>query len=234
MKKLIIIFLLTICIPFSVWGWGIMGMSGGPGVDWDLLDEDCFDISDWSDNDTDTAVSEVSPAGQFRMDTNTGAAGNAKAWRKRALTDCPNTFTIKCRMYLDAIGTYANYDDACLQYYQTDESIVISFGSDGLKINDTDTGLAEVGTDLTKHGGSAEMQTWWFLVTFGTIGDGVCDVYLDDSTHNREKVNVDPIPCSREGAGTNGLITIRQFGYTTNDRLSHVDYVKVATGLYIP
>ena len=54
-------------------------------VNWDLLDEDCSDISDWVDDDRDVAVSEVDPAGQLRLDTNAGAAGNASAgetaWR---------------------------------------------------------------------------------------------------------------------------------------------------------
>ena len=233
MKKLIIIFLLTICIPFSVWGWGIMGMSGGPGIDWDILDEDCVDISDWSDNDTAPAVSEVDPAGQFRFDTNAGAAGNDFAQRSRTLGSYPNEFTLETKLYHDDIGTGSDTFQSI--YRLNDERFKITFASDGLFVTDTDSGETEVGTNLVKEDGSAEWQIWRFLATFtGVMGEATCDVYLDDSTHTWEKVGTS-IPCSYEGSGTPaGEINIYQFGNTTDNMTSHVDYIKAATGLYIP
>jgi len=200
---------------------------------WDLLDEDCVDISDWADNDTDAAVSEVSPAGQFRFDTNTGAAGNAKAQRQRDIGAYPNTFTIEFKLYHDLIGTRSNNDFFNIQCRQVDEYLELRLASDGIFVADSDSGLTEVGTNLIKTSGSVEWQTWRFLVTYGTLGDGVCDVYLTDSTHDCELVG-EAVPCSNEYGGTEGDTWLIQRGDTTNDMVTHVDYIKAATGLFPP
>lgn len=202
---------------------------------WDLLDENCSDISDWVDADKagDIAVSEVDPAGQFRFDTNLGAAGDHYAWRYRDIGDCPNTYTLEIKLYHDLIGSSANYDHFTILFNQADEKLNVAFGSNGIFIYDTDSGWTEVGTNLVKYGGNAEWQMWRFLVTFGVVGDGVCDVYLYDSTYNWEKVGTD-IPCSQEATYTDGVISLIQYGYTTNDQVNHSDHVKIATGLYPP
>ena len=200
---------------------------------WDLLDENCSDISDWNDADIGNAVSEVSPAGQFRMDGNT-AIGYNKAERNRDIGSIPNTFTIEVKLYHDLIGTLANIDYFYLRVYQADERLLLHFASDGLLIRDTDSGFTEVGTNLVKTGGSSEWQTWRFLVTSTeTTGEGTCDVYLNDSTHDWEKVGT-AIPCSYEAAATDGDVTLLQYGFATNDMLTHVDYIKIYDGLSVP
>lgn len=201
---------------------------------WDLLDEDCSDISDWDDVDFDIAVSEVDPAGQFRFDTNSGAAGNAYARRIRDIGSYPNTFTIEIKLYHDAIGIRTATDYFSFLCSQADERVFISFSSDGLYLRKPDADFIEVGTDLVKHGGSAEWQTWRFLQTFtGVTGEGTCDVYLKDSTHDWEKVGT-AIPSGRVAVDADGSTYISQFGYTTDDMVTHVDYIKIATGLHIP
>ena len=59
------------------------------------------------------------------------------------------------------------------------------------------------------------------------------DVYLDDSTHDWEKVGT-AVACSNEGVFTEGYIVLRQYGNETNDQISHVDYAKMYTGLFVP
>lgn len=199
---------------------------------WDLLDEDCSDISDWDDDDTDTAVSEVSPAGQFRLDTNLGAAGNAIAQISRDIGSFPNTFTIEIKLYHDTLGTRADSDYFVIRPEQGDERSYIYFATDGCYVRDN-SGFYEVGTDLVKHGGSAEWQTWRFLITYtGTAGAGTCDVYLKDSTHNWEKVGTN-MACSYQIAGTDGELRVAQSGYVTDNMVTHVDYFRIATGLVI-
>ena len=231
MKKLIIIFLLTICIPFSVWGWGVIGMGGGPGVDWDLLDEDCVDFSTptWSDDDQGTGVSEIDPAGQFRMDTNSGAANEDYARRTADIGSYPNEFTHEFKLYHDDIGTNANYDLFQWITRQSTKCIITRFCSDGLFVRHNGS-YAEVGTNLVKEGGSAEWQTWRFLIDFANT---TCDIYLNDSTHNWEKVGT-AVDCNTTGTYTDGETLLAQYGNTTNDMVSHVNYIKAATGLYIP
>jgi len=220
MKKFVITILSLFCLISTAF------------AGWDLLEEDCSDISDWIDDDDGNGVSEVDPTGQLRLDTNAGAAGNDWASRTIDVGSFPNTFTVEIKLYHDSIGLNADIDYFVLNAMQTDERLTAKFSSDGLFIKDTDSGDTEVGTDLVKHGGSAEWQIWRFLVTFtGTTGEGTCDVYLTDSTHSWEKVGT-AIPCSFEIAGTDGTTMVRQNGYATNDMVTHVDYVKIMTGLY--
>ena len=223
--KFILTLLSVFLITSPVWG--------ADPASWDLLDEDCADISDWADGDTDTAVSEVDPAGQFRFDTNSGAAGNAYARRSRDIGSYPNTFTVEIQVYHDDIGSLADNDYFALNCRQVDEMLYVYFASDGIYVSDTDSGSTEVGTDLVKEGVSAEWQTWRFLVTFGAVGDGTCDVYLNDSTHIWEKVGT-AIPCSYEGAWTEGDTKLTQYGNTTDDMVTHIDLVKIADGLFTP
>lgn len=196
---------------------------------WDLLDEDCSDISDWTDADVGTGVSQVNPAGQFEFASpGTGVANRAQ--RTRDIGSFPNTFTIEIKLYHDAIGTKANIDHFYCIFNQADEYLYVKFATDGIFINDTGSGDTEVGTNLVV---SAMWQTWRFLVTFGTVGNGVCDVYLNDTTHNWTKVG-NAIPCSTQATVTDGVIDILQWAGTTANRLTHIDWIKIMTGLDIP
>jgi len=199
---------------------------------WDLLDEDCSDISDWVDGDSGTGVSEVDPAGQFRFDSNNL---EHSASRNRDIGSYPTTITFEIKLYHDALGTIANAGYFEVEFFMgSEETFGVRFAKDGIFINDTDSGWTEVGTDLVKYNGSAEWQIWRFTIDRSVgVGDGVCDVYLDDSTHNWEKVG-SAIPCSRELSGTDGVTYLTQYGYYVSDRITHMDYVKIATGLHLP
>lgn len=204
-----------------------------PGA-WDLLDEDCAAIEDWVDEDTGNAESKVNPAGQFEFDSNISAADNRHAVRNRDIGSYPNTFTVEIRLHHDAIGTLADEDGFIIECYQADENVRIYFNSDGLFIYDTGSGYTEVGTNLVKCNGSAEWQVWRFLITFtGVTGEGTCDVYLYDSTHDWEEVGT-AIPCSREEVSTDGQTKLIQYGHATDDRITHMDYIKIFDGLQPP
>jgi len=202
---------------------------------WDLLDEAFANLDDWTDISTGDASVSISPAGQCKHDTGANsAANNDKARLEQVISSIPNTFTVEIKVYHDALGTLAAVDFFRLYIYQADEYLDVNWSSDGLFIRDTDSGVTEVGTDLVKHGGSAEWQTWRFVVTFTSVtGEGTCDVYLNDSTHNWEKVGT-TIPCSQEDVVTDGLIRLDQFGYGTNNRITHTDHIKIYDGLQPP
>jgi len=109
----------------------------------------------------------------------------------------------------------------------------VFFDANKVEIRDG-ANYVEVGTDLVKEGVSAEWQTWRFLVTLtDTPGEGTCDVYLKDSTHNWEKVGT-AIPCSVTSTVTDGTVYLIQYAHTTNDMLTHVDYLKIYDGLSVP
>jgi len=195
-------------------------------IDADLLNEDCAAISGWTDADVDTAVSEVDPAGQFRFDTNTGAAGNAYAYRRRDIASPPNQFTVEIKTYFDTIGATTDTDHAAFYYTTATWFFYVEFGSDGLLVLKTGAGKTEVGADIVKHGGAAAWQTWRFEVDkSGGEAAATVEVFLDN-------VSQGVVDCDYEG-GTpaDGRCILIQYGFTTNDMVTHFDYVKIGTGL---
>lgn len=191
---------------------------------WDLLDEDCANISDWTDGDADTAVSEVDPAGQFRFDSNLGGAGNAYAWRYRTLTSPPDKFTIEIKTYFDNIGAVADIDYVKFSYTTATWNFQVYFASEGLFVYKTGGATTEVGTNIVKEGGSAAWQTWRFEVDKSGGEDvATVEVFLDD-------VSQGTFDCDFEQANVDGRINYVQYGYTTDDMVSHADWIKVMTG----
>ncbi len=202
---------------------------------WDLLDEDCSGIGDWADIDVRDGVSSVSPAGQFKFDSGpNSAANNDSAGRSRDIGSYPDIFTVEIKLYHDALGNRAGADYFETRIDQSDEIFSVVWASDGCWLYDGDVTWVEVGSNLVKYGGSAEWQTWRFLVNLtGVPNVGVCDVYLKDSTHNWEKVG-SALQCSLDTSASDGYTGVFQFGHATNNRITHMDHYKIATGSYIP
>lgn len=208
---------------------------------WDLLDEDCSNISDWADADTGTATSsQIAFDGKscFKMDVSPATAGDDYASRWRDVGSFSNQFTYEISLYHSDLGAFNNgvapWRAFIFDCRQADERIQVVFSTDGLKVRD-DGGDTEVGTNLVKANGNAGWQIWRFLVTFtGITGNGTCDVYLKDSTHVWVKVGTG-IACSLSGTLVDGETYI--INYVINDNataLTYIDYIKIATGLYSP
>lgn len=214
MKKFILVLILLLTFTLT-------------GHCWDLLDEDCANISDWSDGDWGGAVSEVDPAGQFRLDTNAGAPGSIGAERYRTIASPPDKFTIECKVYCDSIGTIANADYAQVAYGTATWRFIARFTSEGLFIYKTGAANTEIGTDIVKFGGSAAWQTWRFEVDkSGGEDAATVEVFLDN-------ISQGTVDCDYEVASTDGQVTLDQLGYSTDDMVSHYDYVKIRTGIII-
>jgi len=211
-------------------------VSNGEPSSWDLFNEDCADFTGWTDGDGGDAVSSINPAGQFQFDS--GSVGVANyATEGIDFGSTPNTFTVNVELYHDALGTRGateGNDDFQIDVRQADEIFRAIFGTDGLFLRDTGSGYTEVGTDLVKSNASAEWQEWRFLVTFGTVGDGVCNVYLKDSTYPAWSKVGTAIPCSYVAGVTDGYTRFIQYGTSTAHRITHVEYYQIATGLYPP
>lgn len=206
-------------------------VSQSAGLTADLLSEDCSAISDWTDGDTGVGggVSEVSPAGQFRFDTNISAAGNYLSARYRTITSPPNTHTIEIKTYFDALGAYADIDAFQLSYYNTTWQLRAHFCSDGLFIFKAAGATGEVGTNIVKCNATAAWQTWRFEVTKTVEADATVTVYLKEE--GGAFVSQGTVDCDYATGGKDGRILLVQYGSTTDNMVSHVDYVKVATGL---
>jgi hypothetical protein len=186
----------------------------------DILNEDCSDISDWTDNDNVNGVSEVSPAGQFRMDAN-NHANFCIASRYRVLSSVPNLFTLEISLNHTALGTIANTDYFRLSFAKTGWSLVPYFASDGLFIAGTGGGIFEVETNLVSTG---TQQIWRFQVDCTTPSTATVEVFLNT-------VSQGTVDCSYTGTiFGNKYIVIAQNGQTTDNMLTHIEHIKIGTG----
>lgn len=195
----------------------------------DILNDDCSDISTWTDGDASSGVSEVSPAGQFRLDTNGNTGPSVMSRISRTITTPPNTFTLEIKNYFDSIGTNGNHDCLTLEYENATWRLTVAFCSDGLIIYKTGAASGEVGTDIVKCNATAAWQTWRFQVTKTIESTATVTVYLKEE--GGTFVSQGTVDCDYEGASSNGSLRITQYGRTTANRVSHIDYIKIATGL---
>lgn len=189
----------------------------------DILDEDCADISDWISLDSGTGVSEVSPAGQFRFDTNGTADTSAMAGRSRIIDAPPDLFTLEFEVIFDALGTRSNVDMAQLIYSSSSWRLWLEFGSDGLFVIQAGSSAHEIGTNIVKCNGTAALQKFRFQVNKTVEASATMDVYLDD-------VYQETISCNYAASGIAGELKFRQWGQTTINIVSHVESLRISSG----
>ncbi len=188
----------------------------------DLLNEYCSSLASYTDGDNGTAVSEVSPAGQFRFDTN--GTTNSSAVRYRTISSPPNQFTVEIETYFDAIGTKANLDTATFLYSTATWAFYITFASDGLYVKKV-SGDSEVGADIVKCNASAALQKFRFQVNKSTgEANATVEVFLDG-------VSQGTFDCDYAVSYSNGFLYYSQASHTTANRVSHINYIKIGTGL---
>lgn len=200
----------------------------------DLLNEDCSDISDWTNADAGTGVSSVDPAGQMKLDSGATATAGTRASRRRTIASPPTQFTVELRVYCVAIDALAldhhsTKGNLRVQYETGTWRFAALFCKPGwnLILKSAWNGYNYVLPSVVKEGASAEWQKWRFEID-KSKGESLatCKVYCDDVLLR----NV-PYSCADVQAGTNGLISLTQFGESTASRMSHIDYIRVATGL---
>jgi hypothetical protein len=183
--------------------------------------EDCSDLTGWSDGDSGNGVSsQVTFQGRstFKFDAGATAAGT-KAYRQRDTSVSwvtGNVITI--RLYHETIGTLANQDYFMLTTEDDTDMMQIAFASDGLYIYDG-ASWNEVGTNLV------EQDTWQEWTFIAAADWQTCAVYLDGDLISASE------DCSYVYGGDDGYINIYQYGENTSNMITYVDMVKANAGL---
>lgn len=179
----------------------------------------------WVSSSTGDAATQINPAGQLEIDTNNSAADNRYAGRYKDVP-IPDKFTIEIKTYFNAIGTLANGDSFEITYPTATWVFLVNFCSDGLYISKTGAVKTEVGADVVLCNAGAAWQVWRFQVDKSAGEDAATvEVFLDN-------VSLGTVDCDYEVAGyVDSRFRLRLFGYATDDRISHIDYIRVATGL---
>ncbi len=186
-----------------------------------ILDENCSDFTGWKNGDHINGVSEIEPAGQWRMAANAAAPGNRARRYRDDLVSPPDKFTLRIKTYFDNIGTLADGDFAYIQYSTSTWRFYAQFASDGLFIKKAGGVDGEVGINIVEQ---AAWHVWEFHVDkSGGEAVATVDVYLDG-------VYQGTVDCNWETAATDGRCRYVQFGCSTNGMLSHVDYIMITSG----
>jgi len=203
-----------------------------------LLDLECTaaELADgWTDGDTGEAVSQAetnAPAADpmatvWSFDTNTSADTDDRAKRSKdigSIDGVGNRVVVSLKLYCDAIGTMANTDLYNFVMYRSDVAFAARFASDGLFIHD---GVAdnEVGVNLVSQDA---WQEWTFDIDYsGGVAAAVVDVYLGGV------LQASAVDCSFTGAYTDGTIVFEQYGYTTDNQLTYLDWLKIGDGFAV-
>jgi len=199
-------------------------MMGAAGVyappSWDLLDEPCDDFTTvvtWSDNNVGDGASTISPAGQFKFDSGSGA-GNYAVRKATGDVTYANLMTVEVKLYHDALGTFANVDQFYLVLGSGAAEAEIQFASDGLYVYDG-AAYNEVCTNLVQ---TTTWQVWRFTLNWTTY---LMSVYLDTVL---QASGVDFSSIGVKDSAT----TIVCRGEATANRITHMDYFKMATRRY--
>lgn len=192
---------------------------------WDILDEECTDISSWTNNDVGNGVSSVSPAGQFSFAANAHKTPNYAA-RFQYISSPPNEFTLEIKTYFDSLAN--GFNEAVLWYQSNTWALNLYWSSfQGLVIKKTGGADVVVTTDVP-HDANARWQTWRFQVNKTVESSATAEIFLDD-------VSLGTFDCNYTASfGDDGRIQYVQYGQTTSGMLSHLDFIKIATGLGEP
>ena len=188
---------------------------------WDLLDVNCANISNWSDNDFINGEStQVTFDTQscFKFDTNAASAANEAIRRKLSMYS--NNYSIEIKIYLDAIS--ASEENSFSLYYNNGIiRFLVNFRSDGLFVYSGGS-YNEAGANLAVQD---TWQTWRFDVTGGTAGTAKVNIYLNNI------LQASDVECINADAGDPGRIELKMRGANVNDRIGYVDYIKIGTNL---
>jgi hypothetical protein len=183
----------------------------------DIDDEDLADITDWTDSDSGTGdSSQATFDSKSCMKLLTGAA-NGTANRNQDIGSFGTRTVFSMNIYFDALGTTAADDKFILDIYGSSLHFYFVAGTDGLFIINSAGSLVEVGTNLIVQD---VWQEWTLDVNWSA---GTVDVYLD------KVLKAAGVDCNYADAGTNGLVTFRQQGVTTANRLTYIDWFKAGS-----
>jgi len=188
------------------------------GFSWDLLNEDCVDISDWVDNDVLSGQStQTAFDGKSCFKFDTGFPDDTCIASRYQNINVPDTYTVELNLYLDNVGS-SDYERFRVIISNGTTRFIVRFGSDGLFVFDGSI-YNEVGTDLVVQD---TWQLWRFVVRGGDAETATCDVYLNDEL---KASNVD---CSF--ADATNQVKLTMYGYNDGYNVGYVDYIKAGTG----
>lgn len=176
----------------------------------DIDNEDMSDITDWTDDDGGTGdSSQATFDSKSCMRLFSGANTGSYARRRRDLGTFGTRTVFSFSLYCDAVGALATADDLEFNAENGVKRLRAHFGSDGLFIDST-----EVGTDIVVQ------DTWQYWTLDVNWSAYTVDVYLNGILQGSG------IAFVADPSYVDGIVQFIQYGITTTNRLSYVDWLK--------
>ena len=182
----------------------------------DIDDEDMADITDWSVAGAGTGAStQETFDSKSCMKLTSGGTAGGYAGRYQDVGTFGTRTVFSLSVYCDAIGTIANYDFARFMAYNGTDRLNVVFTSEGLFVYNGDWN--EVGTDIVVQD---TWQEWTFDVNWTAK---TADVYLNGV------LQASGVDFTCADAMANGTTTFNQFGDTTINQISYIDWFKAGS-----
>lgn len=190
---------------------------------YDLLNEDCSDISDWTSGGSGTSY--VNPAGYFFFHA---SESSDQAIRYRSISSPPGQHTIEINIDFVTMDTGPGYESSFYLFYSTGTwRFKVLFSPLGLFIYKAGGASAEVGVNIVKCNGSHAYQIWRFEIDkLAGEANAIVKVYLDN-------VYQGTFDCDYEVAGTDGQIYLLAQGTAGESTTEfYIDYINIGTGIW--
>lgn len=184
---------------------------------WDRIEDDFDDLTDWTDNDWNGGVSEISPAGQLHQDSN-GTGGGARI--QRDIGDLSGDYTIEFKVKFDSITASATDWIGVFAVGDTNQ-LLIHFDYNQMKIFDGASYNQVISQTWATDG------TWYTIRVIVHNSQTDADVYLDGELQTSDA------DCSYSG-GTEGEVQILTNPNANKDTETHWDYFYMGAGQQVP
>ena len=189
-------------------------------LDWDILNEDCADMSDWFNADTGgCTTTQVTFDGQscFKFDCPATAADGDSAQLIRAVSFPDAGFTYEHKFYLDDANSNYFYvtirTDPSKHYYRLFMKNTSTPRVLGLRVTDTRT---------TAYAEVEDLLDGWHTIRLVVKASRLTDVWLDD------RLYLARVPVAATSALAVGM-NIFTFSDHAADKVVYTDYIKVDT-----
>lgn len=197
------------------------GMIAYPSSNASIFDDDCSDISSWTDNDSGSAEStQVTFDSKSCFKFDSGSVGDY-AFRSIDVGSFGARVVFTIGVYNDIIGTQSPHDELGVNVRKDDGMLNVRFCSDGLYVHNG-TSYVEIREASDSLVVLDVFREWTFDINFTAR---TVDVYMDGIPVALGKL-------IRASTETNGIIDIIQYGYGTVNRTSYIDCVKAGNGWY--
>ena len=185
---------------------------------WDIIEEDFADLTDWTDTDWGSGVSEISPAGQLHQDSINSDTVNNGGRIYQDTGTLSGDFTVEFKVKFDR-ALQSGDGSMLFKFLGAQQQIWTKISSTAMNIYG-----GAYSTGITK---TWSLDTWYTIRIIFHTSQGLADFYLDGVEQNTD------VDCSYFGA-SDGTVYIMGSGDGATRQEWHFDYIYIGAGQQVP